>query len=102
MEHEEKQNNIYLIITFEVRTEERDNFRKFLIQVQADLPKEDGCKSVELFEEAHNNQVFTLVELWESELKHQVHLKQIVDSGVWEKIRGQLKKDPVSSYYLKI
>ena len=91
-----------VIITFTVKPERIDSFRNFLSSVKTDLPKVEGCQSVDVYNEKTNTNVFTLVELWNSEELHQKHISGVFESGNWDTISEHLEHAPVSNYFTKI
>ena len=94
--------SIHLIITFEASSEKLASFRQILQQVKADLPGVPGCRAVRIFNSTTNERVFTLVETWDSESAHRAHIERVIRSGAWERIRGHLVSDPLSSYLREV
>lgn len=92
---------INLIITFEVKPESLNSFLSLMDSVKTELPKAEGCLSVDIYQNMEMS-IFTLVEKWTSAELHQKHLTKVVASGDWNVIRSYLKADPVSGYFKKI
>lgn len=94
------QAGIKLIITFETKPDSVEPFAALMTQVKQDLPKIAGCRGVRIFQGKENRNIFTLLEDWDSEAAHKVHINQVISSGAWEKnIAIHLTKQPVSHYY---
>lgn len=91
-----------VIITFTAKPEMAADFKGILESVQEDLPKVEGCESVQIFCDKANSNVFTLVEAWESESAHKKHIEGVIASGGWDAIAAHLQSDPVSSYYSRL
>lgn len=94
------QGGIKLIITFETKPDAVEPFAALMAQVKQDLPKVAGCRGVRVFQGKESPSIFTLLEDWDSETAHKVHIDQVISSGAWEKsIAIHLAKQPVSHYY---
>lgn len=91
-----------VIITFTVKPEKQSDFLNILNSVKCDLPKVDGCNGVKIFSSNENNNIFTLIESWDSEEKHKSHIAGVVESGDWDVIESHLSKSPESSYFAEI
>jgi quinol monooxygenase YgiN len=91
-----------VIITFAVKPDKRSEFLTILSSVKNDLPKVEGCNGVQVFSDKENTDIFTLVENWDSEEKHQKHISGVVESGNWDVIASYLAEDPKSSYFNKL
>ncbi|GAB1267033.1 hypothetical protein NBRC116493_02860 [Aurantivibrio infirmus] len=88
-----------VIITFTVKPEKISDFVNILNSVKIDLPSVEGCNGIHIFSDSKNNNVFTLVENWDSEDAHKKHIAGVVESGNWDTISSHLEKDPESSYF---
>jgi quinol monooxygenase YgiN len=62
----------------------------------------EGCNGVQIFSDKECNNIFTLVENWDTEDAHKKHISRVVESGGWETIASHLTKDPESSYFCKL
>jgi quinol monooxygenase YgiN len=91
-----------VIITFTVKPDKRPEFLSILHSVKNDLPKVEGCNGVEVYSDKENIAIFTLVENWDSEEKHQKHISGVVESGNWDVIASHLAEEPKSSYFNKL
>ena len=91
-----------VIVTFNVLPEKRASFIDILNSVKNDLPTIEGCNNVQIYSDKKNNQIFTLVENWDSEEKHQSHISGVVESGDWNVIESHLAEAPKSSYFEKL
>jgi quinol monooxygenase YgiN len=94
--------SIKVIITFKAKPDKLDDFKLILNSVKTELPTVSGCHAVQIYSDTKEAGVFTLVEHWESEEAHKKHIKNVVDSGVWESLSLHLSCDPQSSYYTEI
>lgn len=94
--------SINVIITFQAKPEKSSSFANLLNKATHDLLKVEGCNGALLFKSKENLCVFTLVEEWESEIKHKAHIANMVSSGAWASIESHLAADPVSNYYIKM
>jgi len=88
-----------VIVSFETKPESAVPFAALLEQVKRELPTVPGCRSVRLFAARSNPCLFTLLEHWDSESRHQHHIDQVVSSGAWATLAAHLAKEPVSHYY---
>ncbi len=88
-----------LIIHFNVKSNQLQEFAGVLKQVKQDLPNVAGCLGVQVFQSQSNEQQYTLVESWESQAQHEAHIKNLVESGVWDEFVKHLQQEPVSAYY---
>lgn len=91
--------SINVIITFKSKPEKLAAFVKILNGVKNDLPKVEGCKAVQIFNDINEPGVFTLVETWDSEGMHKKHIEGVMASGGWGHIASHLASDPISSYF---
>jgi quinol monooxygenase YgiN len=91
-----------VIITFNTKPEKNSDFLAILENVKSELPLVDGCNGVEIYSDNQNENVFTLVESWDSEELHKKHISGIVESGGWEAIASHLSEEPKSSYFSKL
>jgi len=100
---QEKQNmSVNVIVSFEAKKEKIDEFNKIMSSVKTDLPKVNGCISVNIFNSSTNEYKFTLVETWESKELHQTHIDKLLKDGTWDMIASHLSKDPKSDYFIKV
>lgn len=96
------QGGIKLIITFETKPDAVEAFSALMDRVKQDLPHIAGCRGVRVFQGKENRSIFTLLEDWESEAAHKVHIDRVISSGAWEKsIAIHLDKKPVNHYYIE-
>ncbi|WP_395831579.1 putative quinol monooxygenase [Elstera sp.] len=91
--------SINVIITFKSKPEKLVAFTEILDGVKTDLPKVDGCISVNIYNADLDPCVFTLVETWRSESDHKKHIEGVVSSGGWSHIASHLACDPSSGYF---
>lgn len=92
--------NTNVIVRFEVKTEKVAEFTKILDSVKTDLPKINGCISVNIFKSSSVTNKFTLVETWETKESHQTHIGNLSKDGTWDMIASNLSKDPESDYFI--
>jgi quinol monooxygenase YgiN len=91
-----------VIVTFTVKPDRRSEFLSILNSVKNDLPMVEGCNGVQVYSDKENADIFTLVENWDSEEKHQKHISGVVESGNWDVLASHLVEDPKSSYFNKL
>ncbi len=77
---------VHLIITFTAKPDSRDAFAALLASVPGEVLKVHGCKGALVLQSASDLCLFTLLETWESEERHRVHLEHVVSSGPWDHI----------------
>lgn len=99
---EKEKMTINVIVSFEIKSEKITEFTKILISVKTDLPKVEGCISVDVFKSSSAENRFTLVETWQSKEFHQTHLNRLSNDGTWDMIASHLSKDPESDYYIQM
>lgn len=90
-------NNV--IVHFNVKENKLPDFIEVMQSVKSDLPKIEGCISVDIFRNRDNTNLFTLVETWETVQHHQKHIAKLLEDGSWDFISGLLSKEPESAYY---
>lgn len=93
---------IIVIVEFDVKTDQVPKFTVILDSVKADLPKVEGCVSVEIYMSSSSASKFTLVETWETKELHQAHINRLAKDGSWDEIASHLVKDPRSGYYTQL
>lgn len=93
---------VNVVITFNVKENKLESFKRIMNDVKINLPTVDGCDSVQIFNDNENPAVFTLVEEWSSKELHKNHLNGVVESGDWTHISQHLTADPISSYFTQI
>ena len=101
-EQEKQGMSVNVIVSFEAKKEKIDEFNKIMSSVKTDLPKVNGCISVDIFKSSTNEYKFTLVETWESKELHQTHIDKLSKDGAWEMIASHLSKDPTSDYFIAV
>ena len=94
--------NTNVIISFEVKAKKVAEFTKILESVKTDLPKVEGCISVNIFKSSSVSNKFTLVETWETKELHQAHIGRLSKNGTWDMIASHLSKDPESDYFTQL
>ena len=94
--------SVQLIVTFNVAAEKLSAFVQIMQQVKSSLPRVPGCEAVRIFNSTSDPRVFVLVETWESEHAHRVHIRSVIDSGGWDHLRSHLACDPASGYYAEV
>lgn len=93
--------NINVIVSFDVKMDKIAEFSKILENVKSDLPKVEGCVSVDIFKSSASPNKFTLVETWETKKSHQAHIDSLSKNGTWDIIASHLTKDPESDYFIQ-
>jgi quinol monooxygenase YgiN len=91
-----------VIISFNVKPDAVESFKKILVGVKHDLPCVPGCTGVQVFGHAEDPCAFTLVESWQSVEAHKEHIYRVVSSGEWSSIAAHLDREPTSGYYRPI
>ena len=93
--------NCQFLITFEVTPDNLAAFEDMLATVQTELPKTEGCQSVDIFrhEDPAENK-FTLLETWASKPNHQAHVSRMQETGQWAGIEEMLATPPRGHYLL--
>jgi quinol monooxygenase YgiN len=94
--------SIHLIVTFIAKTERRSAFVEMLKEVRTDLMQAPGCEAAKVFCNTTDPNVFTLMEMWESEARHRAHLDSIISSGAWDAMSNHLASAPSSGYYREL
>lgn len=87
------------IINFNVNPNNISQFGQIMQSVLTDLPKINGCNGVQIFQNASQENNFTLVENWQSEQTHQSHIQNLTSNGEWDKIAELLAAEPVGHYF---
>jgi quinol monooxygenase YgiN len=101
-ENQEKNMQVNVIITFNVKPDKLDSFLGIMGGVKSNQPNIKGWSSVKIYNDIEKPTIFTLIELWDSKEQHQRHLDGVVESGDWENISSHLISDPVSSYFKRL
>ena len=94
--------NTNLIIHFVVKSNHLQEFADVLEQVKHNLPEVKGCLGVKIYQSHTKPEQYTLLESWETQAKHEDHVKNLVESGAWETIAKHLEQEPESAYYSMI
>ncbi|WP_223670536.1 putative quinol monooxygenase [Kangiella shandongensis] len=90
-------NNV--IVHFNVKENKLPDFMEVMESVKNDLPKVEGCISVDIFRNVDNTNRFTLVETWDTVQQHQNNIRKLQEDGSWDFISGLLAKEPESAYF---
>lgn len=91
--------SISYIISFEVKQEQVPEFVEIMNSVKTDLPEVMGCNGVNIFNDIEYPHKYTLVESWNEKGSHEKHLKNLVDSGIWDTISTLLDAEPIGNYF---
>lgn len=91
--------SIGVIVIFEIKSDKRDSFLEIMNSVLDNLPDVSGCNSVFAYNSIENNNIFTLVENWDSVEVHKVHIANVISSGNWDFVLEHLVCDPKAEYH---
>ncbi len=91
--------SIQLIVQFKVKGNCLSDFSTIMRNVKSELPKVEGCISVDIHHSTDNVANYLIVEKWTSEALHKKHVEVLVSSGVWDNIVSHLSEDPIAGYY---
>jgi quinol monooxygenase YgiN len=94
--------SINVIVNFNVKSNKLIEFTEILNNVKTELPKVEGCLEINIFRNSSNENIFTLIEIWDTKLNHQNHINKLIADGSWELILKHLATDPISSYNEKL
>ena len=92
---------VYLIIRFEANTDNLAEFAAIMEGVESAMQEEPGFLSATVYQEADDETVFTLIELWQTRALHEEHYDRIVESGDWGHIKSLLRSEPQMGYFDK-
>lgn len=91
--------SVTFIINFNIKPENADVFVNIMQDVKTGLPHVEGCLGVDIHQNSEDDLSYMLVEVWQSQALHQVHIANLSANGQWDKIAGLLAIDPVGHYY---
>jgi len=76
------------IVKMEFEDEKVNDFKVLFQQYQSKIINQDGCHSVELFQDTQSKNIFFTYSSWES----QVHLDQYRNSALFKNVWNHVKK----------
>lgn len=91
--------SVTFIIHFQVTKDKLGLFSDIMSSVKEDLPKIEGCLGVHVYRNNNEPQQYTLVETWASQISHQQHVKNLIDSGSWESMSALFDNEPSSAHF---
>ena len=91
--------SVMVILEAPVKSEDISNMKTYLAEILPGSRAYDGCRGLDVYFNAEDEDKMVLVEHWDSRAAHEKYLGWRTETGVMDKLGGMLAGPPSIRYF---